>query len=207
MLSSRYFPVIIPVSLSAKKGDTQPFWLGIRHDIPCVSIASEYGQPWQGLESLEPNKYRNSGGVRLDPVYSGNLLWRGDNLEGNRLDNAGYSTWEGSGADRKQVVMPSPVYRGEAIGECGFTVNLAPHYNNFIRWSDCKATDGARKWLHAELDLTILATIQEHKDTLRQAALANLRFRFAEGVASLRKAAQEREEEAQRIMEAISLPS
>ena len=102
-----------------------------------------------------------------------------------------------------QIVKPSPLYRGKQVGEVGFRVESQIGQDMHVRFHDCSAPDSAREWLHEQLDGFILSTIVKHRDELFQHALAGLRQRFADGVQGLRKSADEREAEAQKILAII----
>lgn len=199
-MPSPYYPIIVPVTLSAKKGDSQKFYIGIRHSIPYPSIESGWGRTWQDLGTLEPNKYRNSGDVRLEQKYHGALLWRDEGCDGSRRDNAGWDITEWEGGQRKHTVMPSPMFKGKSLGEVEFTVGDWKPDDVRISGS---FSDTARAWLHSSLGPVIVQAIKDNRELLRKDALDKLRERFAEGVKRLRDDADKREQEALAILKAI----
>jgi hypothetical protein len=203
------FHAILPVSLSAKKGDAQAFFLGIRQDVPSPSIASHVGRDWQGLESMNPNTYTNEQGVRLLPTFSGYLLWRGRGLAQNNTDLAG---WSHDAVEGKRIVRPSPMFRGQACGAVKLTFSLetenigrANHNGRegFGLDVSCEGSAAARDWLREALAPVFLEAIRANREELHRAALETVRESFRCAVEELRAAADKREKEAADIMARI----
>lgn len=204
------FDVVLPVSLSAKKGDSQAFFLGIREESPHLAIAGHTGRDWQGLETLNPNTYTNKEGVRLSPTFSGYLLWRGEGLDQLNTDLAGWK--HGHLPDGSRLTRPSPLFRGQLCGEVKLTFSLelenigrANHSGRegFGLDVSCEGSAAARDWLRDSLAPVFLATIRANREALHRAALSRIRESFRDGVAGLRADADKREQEAADIMARI----
>lgn len=203
---SKFYTITLPVALSAKKGDTQAFFLGIRQNSPSPCIASDWSHPWQGLETLDPSTYRNAEGVRMSPTFSGFLLWRGKGLEHNNADLAG----KHGKVDGKPVVRPSPVFRGQACGEVKLTYDLERNrIGKANGWThpavdvSCDGTASARDWLKDQLSAPFLEAIRANREALHRAAVDYVRDAFREGVQRLRDDADKREQEAADILARI----
>lgn len=170
--------LILPLTLSSKKGDCQQFWVSLEQDVPCPSIAP-HARDWENLETCNPASYRNSGGVRLPDTYHGFILWRGEALEHNNTDLAGWVTYP------ERIVLPSPVWRGKAVGEVRYSVGMP--FDSRCVSVRTNADKSADKWLAAAIEAVVIPAIDKHKAHLRTVALEMLRNRFADQIRDMRK--------------------
>lgn len=178
------FPVIIPVTLSAKKGDIQPFFLGIVENIPAPCIESTYTRRWQGLETLTIPA-PGSQCTRLPGTYRGTLLYR-----------------EGDNFHACQTGSRSPLWRGKACGQVSIDQYTGPG-KVITKCSATHSCQSGENWLSQGLIPIFQSSTIEHAGKLRQHALNSLRRSFLDGIARLRKDADAREQEAILVMAAL----
>lgn len=177
--STPRFPVILPVTLSSKKGDVQPFFLGILENVPAPCIESSYSRRWQGLETL------TIPGSRLPGTYSGSLLY------------------QDSGDLRVCFPRsPSPVWRGQECGQVSIEQFPCPGKLK-TRVQTTHGCPSGDKWLSESLIPIFEKAIVEHADTLRQHALTSLRNSLLDWINRLKADAIAREKEANAIMAAL----
>lgn len=186
--------LILPLPLSSKKGDHQQYWVSVEQDVPCPSIAP-HASDWGNMETLNPQIYRNSEGVRLPNTYHGYILWRGEALEHNNTDLAGWVTYP------ERILRPSPVWRGKAVGEVRYSVGM-PFYSRCVSVRT-NADKSAEKWLTAAIEAVVLPAINKHKAHLRTVALEMLRNRFADQIRDMRKNCDKLESVAASIMQTL----
>ncbi len=161
-------------SASAKKGDAQPFRFAVNQSIPYPRFTDG---GLDNLETLNPNKYRNHGGVRLSSEYVAYMLsseYTEANHTGNRQDHAGYKHYQ------SDKVNPGTFqYRGADLGELTATVQLADCGRwEGVQWNGTGLTDGVRKWLNEQVAPVLLRHVKDHKATLRKLAIEALCERF-----------------------------
>lgn len=161
---------------SAKKGDTQPFRFAVNQSTPYPTFR-ETGV--EGLETLNPNKYRNHDGAHLSLEYVAFMLspeYTPENHKGNRCDHAGYKPYgdvpKNPGAFQ---------FRGVDLGELSADITLAGTGRwEGVQWSGGNLTEGARKWLDEQVTPVLLAHVKENAKQLRDCAIDEIERRFKE---------------------------
>jgi hypothetical protein len=174
------YSLIVPVTLSAKKGDTQTARFGITQSRPYPRITD---RGLDNLGTLDPNPYRNTS-VCLSNRYYLCLLssaYTPETHTGDRTDHAGYEGRSGT-----------LQFRGRDLGElCGEALYYHARNSHIVWRGEYPKT--TREWLDEQAAPAILAAIHDNLASIREQTIAELEAHrlevLAEAQANLDRAA------------------
>ena len=158
------YHLIIPLTVSAKKGDTQQARFGVTMSRPYPRITTH---GLDNLDNLDPNEYRNRDGVRLADSYHVFQLspsYSPETHKGDRTDHAGY---DGNGGALQ--------FRGKDLGELVGRAELRPkgNYTSYITWRGGFPTSTVA-WLDEQVGAPILAAIRANRASIRARTISEL---------------------------------